>query len=325
MTTRKYSSRSQQTTLSAPITNVAISAAVVSASALLGGVTVSAAETFTIVIDPDTALEEVCDVSNYGSGNTLAITRQLDGSTGVAHSAGAVVRHMIIGRDLREANVHIENVASAHGLTIANVISNTQTGVVTSTMILDGTILDADINAAAAIAKTKIAGTAVVVSDTGTVTSTMILDGTIVDADINAAAAIAKTKVSGTAVTLADTATVTSAMLATATADRNQGGFKVINLGTPAAGTDAATKAYADAIIASSPSNLTGPITSVGAATAIASQTGTGTKFVVDTNPTIISPTISGTETVTVDTVLSASGAFGSVKDFQTLVLMGAL
>src|ERR1043166_3901454 len=38
--------------------------------------------------------------------------------------------------------------------------------------------------------------------------------------------------------------------------------------------------------------NLTGPITSVGNATSIASQTGTGSKFVVDTSPTIITPTI---------------------------------
>jgi hypothetical protein len=51
-------------------------------------------------------------------------------------------------------------------------------------------------------------------TDTGTVTSTMIADGTIVNADINASAAIAKTKISGTAITAADTATVTNAMLA---------------------------------------------------------------------------------------------------------------
>lgn len=38
--------------------------------------------------------------------------------------------------------------------------------------------------------------------------------------------------------------------------------------------------------------NLTGPITSVGAATSIASQTGTGTKFVVDTSPTLVTPNI---------------------------------
>ena len=45
--------------------------------------------------------------------------------------------------------------------------------------------------------------------------------------------------------------------------------------------------------------NLTGVITSVGNATSIDSQTGTGSKFVVDTSPTLNTPTVSGyTETV---------------------------
>ena len=38
--------------------------------------------------------------------------------------------------------------------------------------------------------------------------------------------------------------------------------------------------------------SLTGPITSVGNATSIASQTGTGSKFVVDTSPTLVTPDI---------------------------------
>ena len=42
----------------------------------------------------------------------------------------------------------------------------------------------------------------------------------------------------------------------------------------------------------SSISNLTGVITSVGLSTSIASQTGTGTKFVVDTSPTLVTPNI---------------------------------
>lgn len=42
----------------------------------------------------------------------------------------------------------------------------------------------------------------------------------------------------------------------------------------------------------SSIANLTGVITSVGLATSIASQTGTGTKFVVDTSPTLVTPNI---------------------------------
>jgi hypothetical protein len=91
------------------------------------------------------------------------------------------------------------------------------TGTVTSGMILDGTIVNSDISDTAAIAATKISGTAITAADTGTVTSTMILDGTIVNADINVSAAIAATKISGTAVTQADTGTVTSAMIANGT------------------------------------------------------------------------------------------------------------
>ena len=302
MTTRKYSSRSQQTTLTAALTSSGTSATVVSGSGLLGGITVSAGELFTVVIDPDTALEEIVDVSAV-STNTLTIVRAIDGSTGQAHSAGAVVRHMAIGRDYREANTHIE-ASTGHGATgavvgttntqtltnkdlssatntlstsvvtltgtqtltnksltsptitgtgaiagtftgnvtgnvtgnltgnvtgnvtgsvsgnagtVTNGIYTTDTGTVTSTMIANGTIVNADINASAAIDKTKISGTAVTTADTGTVTSAMIVDDTIVDADINSAAAISKTKISGTAITAADTGTVTSTMIADST------------------------------------------------------------------------------------------------------------
>jgi len=294
MPTRKYSSRSQQTTLTAGINSSVTSATVVSGSALLGGITISAGETFTVVIDPDTALEEIVDVTAV-STNTLTIVRGIDGSTAQAHSAGAVVRHMAIGRDYREANTHIEASTSVHGITGsvvgtggaqtltnktltspiittptidgvsfseavedvvgAMVSGNTESGIsvtyddgtgkynfdvndpvitiagdVTGTATMTnlgnttitvaipaGTIVDADVNASAAIAKTKIAGTAITAADTGTVTSTMIADGTIVNADINASAAIDKTKISGTAITAADTGTVTSTMIANGT------------------------------------------------------------------------------------------------------------
>jgi hypothetical protein len=52
------------------------------------------------------------------------------------------------------------------------------------------------------IAASQVSGTAVTQADTGTVTSTMIADGTILDADINASAGIAATKISGTAAVL---------------------------------------------------------------------------------------------------------------------------
>jgi hypothetical protein len=136
MTTRKYSSRSQQTTLSAALTATATTATVGSGPTLLGGATISAGEKFTVVIDPDTALEEIVDVTAV-STNTLTIVRGIDGSgtegvTGVAHSAGAIVKHMAIARDYREANQHIENETTAHGLTIADVITTTNTKTLTN-------------------------------------------------------------------------------------------------------------------------------------------------------------------------------------------------
>jgi hypothetical protein len=478
MTTRKYSSRSQQTTLSAALTSSGTTATVVSGTSLLGGVTISAGEIFTVVIDPDTALEEIVDVSAV-STNTLTIVRGRDGSTGVAHSAGAAVRHMAIGRDYREANLHIEAASGVHGVTgsvvgttdtqtltgktidtasntitgavtltgtqtltnktltsptitgtgaiagtftgnltgnvtgnvsgsagtVTNGVYTTDTGTVTSTMIANGTIVNADINASAAIDKTKISGTAVTLSDVGTVTGTMIasdtivnadinssaqiaysktnLTNSIVDADINASAAIAWTKIAPSSTVSATelgyldgvtsavqtqldaklstaTAASTYAPLAspaltgtptapTATAGTNttqvattayvgtaisnlvagapttldtldeiaaaiadtgnfsdtvvlksgstmsgalaMGNNKITGLATPTVSTDAATKGYIDtASIA--PSNLTGPITSVGPATSVASQTGTGSTFVMNTSPTLVTPVL---------------------------------
>jgi hypothetical protein len=66
---------------------------------------------------------------------------------------------------------------------------------------------------------------------------------------------------------------------------------KITGLGDPTLAQDAATKNYIDTVVLA-PSNLTGVITSVGNATSIASQTGTGSKFVVDNTPTLITPVL---------------------------------
>jgi len=54
--------------------------------------------------------------------------------------------------------------------------------------------------------------------------------------------------------------------------------------------------------------NLTGPITSVGLATSVASQTGTGSKFVMDTSPTLVTPNL-GTPTALVGTNITGTAA----------------
>lgn len=54
--------------------------------------------------------------------------------------------------------------------------------------------------------------------------------------------------------------------------------------------------------------NLTGPITSVGNATSVASQTGTGSTFVMNTSPTLITPAL-GTPTALVGTNITGTAA----------------
>jgi hypothetical protein len=264
MTTRKYSSRSQQTTLSAALTSSATTATVVSGLSLLGGATVSSGETFTVVIDPDTALEEIVDVTAV-STNTLTIVRGIDmGLTGVAHSAGAVVRHMAIGRDYRESNQHIENTTTAHGLTIANVLETTDTDMITTAMLQSSAVTTAkitDLNVTTA----KIADSAI--------TSAKIADLTIATGDIAdsaitsgkiATGAVGTTKIDDLSITtgkIVDSA-VTAAKIGTdaVTTAKIQDG--AVTTGKIADGTIVNADVSATAAIAKTKLDLGGTITS---------------------------------------------------------------
>lgn len=144
------------------------------------------------------------------------------------------------------------------------VITTGDSGTVTSTMIADGTIVNGDISASAAIDKTKISGTAITAADTGTVTSAMIANGSIVNDDINASAAIALSKLATdplaranhtgtqTASTISDfdTQVRTSRLdqMAAPTASVSMNSQKITSLATPTNSTDAATKAYVDGV-----------------------------------------------------------------------------
>jgi hypothetical protein len=107
--TRQYSSISVATTLNSGINTTAttmVLPSVAAATALLGGVTLAAGnvDIFTVAIDVDTVNEEIVFVTNV-SGDTLTISRGQAGTgtpgvSGIAHSAGASIKHVLTSSDL---------------------------------------------------------------------------------------------------------------------------------------------------------------------------------------------------------------------------------
>ena len=275
MTIRKYSSRSQQTTLSTGITSTDATATVVSGANLLSSVNFSIAGTFTVVIDPDTALEEIVDVTGR-SGNVLNISRGIEnGGTGVAHSAGAVVRHMVTGRDLQEANDHIKNETTAHGITLANIVQTGTTGTVDSTMILDGTIVNADINASAGISDTKlntistalkVANSATTATSTNTASAIVARDGSgdftagTITADLTGNASTATTATTATALATPRAISLTGDITATGVNFDGTGAIALTTAYNPGSIVDADVNASAG--IAYSKLSLNSSITS---------------------------------------------------------------
>lgn len=83
---------------------------------------------------------------------------------------------------------------------------------------------------------------------------------------------------------------------------------------TATSATSASTATLASTVTTNA--NLTGPITSSGNATSVASQTGTGSKFVMDTSPTLVTPAI-GVATglsLTLSSTLSAAQLTSTVS-----------
>ena len=101
--TRKYSSISVETTLASGISNSATTMTVAAGtgSALMGGVTLAPGNTdiFTVALDVDTQNEEIVYVTNVSS-DTLTIVRGQAGTSAIAHTGGATVKHVLTSADL---------------------------------------------------------------------------------------------------------------------------------------------------------------------------------------------------------------------------------
>ena len=139
-------------------------------------------------------------------------TRDADG-TYTSFASGSTIRATDLNNSARESNFTAQEARNKafdlegkiyNTLGEVNlVVKTTDTGTVTSTMLTDGTIVNADINASADIQGSKLLDDSVTLDKLGsgalptdiTVASANIVDGTIVNADINTSAAIAGTKV----------------------------------------------------------------------------------------------------------------------------------
>jgi hypothetical protein len=118
MTVRKYSSVSIDTTLAAggiSSTATSMTVATGTGTTLMGGITLTAGDIFTVAIDPDTVNEEICYITAR-SGDVFTIDRAEAGTAGVVHAAGATVRHVLSSDDLNYFNQAIQS-TTAPGFT----------------------------------------------------------------------------------------------------------------------------------------------------------------------------------------------------------------
>jgi len=261
MTTRNYSSRSQQSTLTSAVTAGATTIVVQSGPALLGGATIAGGTTFTLVVDPDTALEEIVDATAV-STNTFTITRGIDGSSAQAHSAGAVVRHMAIGRDYREANTHIEATTGVHGISNgSSVVGTTDTQTLTNKTLTSPTITNPSISGAGVDASIVFEGATADAHETTL---------TVVDPTQDNTITLPNT--TGTVVIATATQTLTNKTLGS---NLDAGGFTVTNLATPVNATDAVRKDFADSQVAAAATSAASASTSAASAATSASSAST--------------------------------------------------
>jgi hypothetical protein len=136
---------------------------VAAATALLGGVSLAPGnvDIFTVAIDVDTINEEIVYVTGV-SGDTLTISRGQAGTgtpgvSGIAHSAGATIKHVLTSSDLIYFNTAIQpDTLTAKGDIYAASASATVGRVAVGT---NGQVLTADSSQARGLAWTTISAT----------------------------------------------------------------------------------------------------------------------------------------------------------------------
>lgn len=227
---------------------------------------------FTLILDPDTSKEEVVTVTaQVGSSTTYTIKRGEDNTTGLAHSAGATVRHGVSGRDFTEEQTHIAargydadssilsnaSQTHVHGLVSGDgsVVGSTQAVVLTRKTLGTGTSISGTVdNSAGTISGGTITG-AVVTGLTTPTTSSQAAPKSYVDSILGSATAASS---SATAAASSAAAAVTSANSASTSAassltSANSAAASVVSATAAASSaTTSANSAAASAVAAAS-------------------------------------------------------------------------
>jgi hypothetical protein len=127
MPRRYYSSTAARTTLSSGINSSVTSITVASTSGF------PASFPYTLIIDQDLVTEEIVTVT-AASGTTLTVTRGVDGTSGVSHSASAPVNHGVSARDFDEPNAHVNDTSTdVHGQYVLKALVDAKGDLVTAT------------------------------------------------------------------------------------------------------------------------------------------------------------------------------------------------
>jgi hypothetical protein len=137
---RYYSSVARRTTLTADISAVATTITVAAATGF------PSTPVYTLIIDQDTVNEEVVEVTSR-SGTTLTVTRGVDGTSGIAHTAGAAVEHGVSARDFADSRSHEDASEAVHGLGSGSaVVGVTDTQTLTNKTLTSPTINGATVS-----------------------------------------------------------------------------------------------------------------------------------------------------------------------------------
>jgi hypothetical protein len=283
------------------------------------------------------------DVTSLGNATTVVTNANLSGVITSVGNATTITSQtgtgstFVVDQSPTLTTPNLGTPSVLVGTNITGTAAGLTAGTVTTNANLTGGVTSVG-NAATVVTNANLTGVIESVGNATTITSktgtgtTFVVDTspTLITPNLGTPTTLVGTNITGTAIgftagtvtTNANlTGVITSSGNATSIASQTGTGSKFVvddsptlitpNLGTPSVLVATNVSGTASGLTAgtvTTNANLTGVITSVGNATSIASQTGTGSTFVVDTSPTLITPNL-GTPSALVGTNITGTGA----------------